>query len=186
MPTNESRLAAAMMPPLSFSAGRCWMSALTGTAKNPAQKPREPRRTAEPMRPGAHVPSSDAGAGHADGAERDEAVLDLVAAEQAGDHAADADADGERGVEIAGFGLADVQNVGSVDDDGGEEQRAEKPEVGIAEHGEEERLIPAHELDLLPEIAEKLTRNFFSGAAAGTWSMPRLVAGRRRRRASRA
>ena len=114
-----------------------------------------------------HGAERDAGAGHADGAERDEAVLDLVAAEQAGDHAADADADGESGVEIAGLSLADVQNIGTVDDDGGEEQRAEEPEVGVAENREEERLIAAHERDLLPEIADEVEAEFLFGCGGG-------------------
>ena len=81
---------------------------------------------------------------HADGAERNQAVLDLVVAEPAGGHAADADADGQRRVEVAGLGLPDVQHIGPVDDDGREQQRAEEPEVGIAEHREEERPIAAH------------------------------------------
>ena len=100
---------------------------------------------------------------HADGAERNEAVFNFVAAEQAGDHAADADADGESGVEIAGLSLADVENIGTVDDDGGEEQRAKEPEVGVAEDREEERLIAAHELDLLPEIANEVQAEFLLG-----------------------
>ncbi len=105
---------------------------------------------------------------HADGAERNEAVLDFVAAEQPGDHAADADADGQRGVEIAGLGLPDMQNIGTVDDDGGEEQRAEEPEVGVAENREEERLIAAHELDLLPEIANEVQAEFLLRCGGGT------------------
>ena len=56
--------------------------------------------------------------GHADGTQRNEPVLDFVSAEPTGDHAADADADGQCGVQIAGFGLAYVQNVGAVDNDG--------------------------------------------------------------------
>ncbi len=122
MPTNDSRLAAAMMPPLFSSAGRCWMSAFTGTAKKPAQKPSSPKQNGGTDEADVHGAERDAGARHADGAERDEAVLDLVAAENAGDHAADADANGECGVEITGLGLADVQNIGTEDDDGGEQQ----------------------------------------------------------------
>ena len=84
-----------------------------------------------------HGAQRNAGPGHADGAERNEAVLDLVAADQAGNHAADADAHGQRGVQIAGLGLADVKNVRPVNDDGGKQQRAEKPEIGVAENREE-------------------------------------------------
>ena len=57
MPTNDSRFAAAMIPPLSSSAGRCWISAFTGTAKNPAQKPSIPSSTADPMQ--THAASAE-------------------------------------------------------------------------------------------------------------------------------
>ena len=49
-----------------------------------------------------------AGNGHANGAKRNEAVLNLVAAHQASHQAAYTDADGKRGVQVAGLGLADV------------------------------------------------------------------------------
>ncbi len=58
MPTNDSRFAAAMIPPLSSSAGLCWISAFTGTAKNPAQKPRRPRSAADPTIPCGVSPSA--------------------------------------------------------------------------------------------------------------------------------
>lgn len=45
---------------------------------------------------------------------------------------------------VAGFCLADVEDVGAVDDDGGEQQRAEEPEVGAAEDGEEQEAVLAH------------------------------------------
>ncbi len=56
MPTNDSRFAAAMMPPLSFAAGRCCMSAFTGTAKKPAQKPSIASSVAEPTKPCGAAP----------------------------------------------------------------------------------------------------------------------------------
>ena len=155
MPTKESRLAAAMIPPLSSSAGLCWMSAFTGTAKNPAQKPSMPSSAADPDMPCGRDAEREAGARHADRSERNQPVLDLVVAHPSSGHAADADAHGEHGVQVAGFGLADVQHIGPVDDDGGEEQRTEKPEVGVAQHGQKQRLVLAHFTDLHPEIADE-------------------------------
>src|SRR5579859_863946 len=81
-----------------------------------------------------HRAEKDAGERHANGAEGNKAVLDFVAAEEAGDHAADADSDSECCIEIAGFGLANVEDVGSVDYNRGKEKGAEKPEVGIAKN----------------------------------------------------
>ena len=132
-----------MMPPLFSSAGRCWMSAFTGTAKNPAQNPSRPSKTAGADQLTVHGTESNAGARHADGPEGDESVLDFVIAEPAGGDAADSDADGEGRVQVAGFGLAHVQNVRTVDDNGREEERSQKPEVRIAEHRHEKRPIAA-------------------------------------------
>jgi len=108
-----------------------------------------------------HSAEGDGGQGHADGTERDEAVFNLVAADEAGNHTADADANSERGIQVTSFGLADVQDVGAIYDDGREKKGTEEPEVGVAENGEEERLVLAHELDLLPEIADKVCAEFF-------------------------
>ena len=58
-----------------------------------------------------------------------------------------------------------MQDVGPVDDNGGEEKRAEEPEVGVAENSEKERLILAHQLDLLPEIADEVRAEFLFGCS---------------------
>src|ERR1700739_2142731 len=115
-----------------------------------------------------HGAERDAGAHHADGAERDQTIFDLIAAQQAGDHAANADSYGKRCVEIAGLCLANMENIRTVDNDRGEQQRAQEPEVGVAEDGEEEGLIAAHELDLLPEVADEIQAELLFGR--GGWN----------------
>jgi hypothetical protein len=82
--------------------------------------------------------------------------INFVAADETGDHAANADPNREGRIQIAGFCLAHMQNIGPIDDNRGEEKRAEKPEIRVAEDSEEERLILSHQLDLLPEIGDEV------------------------------
>jgi hypothetical protein len=63
---------------------------------------------------------------HADGAERDEPDFDLSAGEVAGGDAAETDANGERGLDIAGLRVVHFQNVMGVNDDHELDERGEE------------------------------------------------------------
>ena len=142
-----------------------WRFVLDERVHRHGEKSRPEAQHAEEQRRSCHAVGRDAenetGDGHADRSERNEPVLDLVIAQPSSGHAADADAHGEHGVQVAGFGLADVQHIGPVNDDGGEEQGAKKPEVGVAQHGQKQRRVLAHFADLHPEIANNVQAEGF-------------------------
>src|SRR5215469_4490372 len=75
------------------------------------------------------------------GAERNKAILDFSAGEIASREAAEADADGNRGLQKTTLGSGDVQDVPAVENDIKLEKCAEKEEVGISDHGQPQHAV---------------------------------------------
>ncbi len=157
-------------------------AACAGSAHSPAPQripPRIPARPAAPQSQAFHAAKSPAqpGAGHADRAQRNQPVLDLVVADQSGSHAADADAHRQHRVQVAGLGLPDVQHIRPVDHDRRKQQRTKEPEVGIAQHRQKQRAVACASSRSAATDRRRCSAGMvFRGAAAGTLSMPRLVA----------
>jgi len=93
--TKESRLAAAMTPPFSFSSGRCWIRAFTGRQRS---RLKIQGRPASPARERTKGSARRAGREHrhADRAQRNQSILDLAAGKIARGQAAQPNADGYR------------------------------------------------------------------------------------------
>jgi len=73
---------------------------------------------------------------HPNRAQRDQSIFDLARRKISSRNAAHADADRERGGEIGGTLLANMKNVAAVNQNRGDKQRAQKPEVGIAQNSQ--------------------------------------------------
>ncbi|MCU0242930.1 MAG: hypothetical protein MUF51_10965 [Vicinamibacteria bacterium] len=86
--------------------------------------------------------------------EGDQAVLDLVAREAAGRHAAEADADRERGLQIAGLRVAEVQCLLAEDDDVHLQDQAEEPEIRVAPDRQHQHAVAAHVAPLRRELGQ--------------------------------
>src|SRR5260370_39416685 len=71
---------------------------------------------------------------HANGAKRDEAVLNLSRRKQAGGVAPDADANGQRRLQLATARLVKVQDFPALENNNELQQRAEKTAVSNASH----------------------------------------------------
>src|SRR5260370_15019785 len=91
---------------------------------------------------------------HANGAKRDEAVLNLSRRKQAGGVAPDADANGQRRLQIATACLVKVQDFTAVENNNELQQRAEKPEVSIAGNGQVQDPVWPDELDLFLQVTK--------------------------------
>src|SRR5215469_5270082 len=115
--------------------------------KEPRPETERGEQRCRPPQSHVHEAERDARGGHANGTKRNEAVFDLVSADQPCYHAPDSDAYGERDIEVGSSGLANMKNVRSIDHDRRKKQRTEKPEVGVAKNGEEQRPVAAHEAD---------------------------------------
>src|SRR5580704_14273052 len=97
---------------------------------------------------------------HADGAQRDEAILDLARGEKSCGVAAKTDAYGQCCLQVPAMRFVDVQDFTAVKDNHELEQRAEKPEVGIADDCKVQCAIWPDNLNLLDQIAEDVEPEF--------------------------
>src|SRR5271167_807341 len=79
--------------------------------------------------------------GHAESAERDQAVFDFAAGEISSDEASDSDADSYGGLQVADVRFVHAQDVVAVNDDGELQERGEEPKIGVAPNGPTEDAI---------------------------------------------
>ena len=98
------------------------------------------------------------------GAHRHQSEFHLIAGEAAGQHVADADADGEEGPEQGDAVIVGVQDVLAEVLQVGFEQHAGEPEVGDAEHGEPERLVVDQVAGAAGDFAEGIPAERLGGA----------------------
>ncbi|MNM82627.1 hypothetical protein D3C81_946600 [compost metagenome] len=94
--------------------------------------------------------------GQADGAERHQADLHLLARQAFAEQRADADAEGEHGEQQGHAALAAAEHVLGVGRELGEQQRAVQPEPGDAEDRQEHRMALAGEADVAPGFAQRV------------------------------
>ena len=106
-------------------------------------------------------------AGNADRAKRDEAVFDFIAGEISRGEAAYADAHRQRHQQQAGLRFLDLEHVGGVQDDVQEQQRGQKPEIGVSDHREPQHPVLAHFADLSPQVAEQVGAEFSGAVRCG-------------------
>jgi hypothetical protein len=97
---------------------------------------------------------------HADGTQRDEAILDLSRRKQARSVAAKAYANGESGLQVSAVRFIDMQNLASVKYDHELQQGAEEPEIGIAYDGEVQGSVRPDDSNLLYEISKNVEAEF--------------------------
>ena len=105
--------------------------------------------------------------GHAERAERDQAVFDFAAGEIPGDEAAHSDADSDRGLEIADVRFVHAQDVVAVNDDGELQQSGEEPKVGVAPNGPTEDAVGENRSHLNAEFAERIPAEFLGRVCRG-------------------
>src|SRR5690242_20608659 len=93
--------------------------------------------------------------------EGNQAVLDVVSGKIAGGKTADADPDGDRGLQVSAAAAGNVEDALTVEHDVELEQSAEKPEVGVTDNGEPKSAVPARAREVRRKIAEQIkTKNF--------------------------
>src|SRR4030095_10228460 len=105
--------------------------------------------------------------GHADAAQRNQAIFDLSAGEVAGSETADADADSQRGLQIAAARLVETENFATIENNDELQQSSEKPKIGVTDDGEFQRAIGTYEAPLRSEIGKNVEAKFFGGVAGG-------------------
>src|SRR5271156_4712428 len=105
--------------------------------------------------------------GHAQSAERDQAIFDFAAGKISGDEAADSDADSDRGLEITNVRFVHAQDVVPVNDDGELQERGEEPEIRVAPNGPAENAIGQNRSHLNTEFAKRIPAEFFGGVRSG-------------------
>src|SRR5207247_3619405 len=118
---------------------------------------------------GKSKPSEERGKNRqADRTQRDEAVLDFAAGQITRRKTAQADPDGRRRLEITGLlRIVDPQHVRGVTDDEQLNQRRECEEVSIAQVGEPKDAILADELNLPPQVRNRIGAEFFRWIGGG-------------------
>ena len=105
---------------------------------------------------------------HAHRTERDEAVFNFAAGKMTRRVTAQADADGCRRLEIAGFlRVIYAQHVLGVDHDEQLNQRGDGEEVGVAERGQRKHPVLTDQLHLPPKVAQKIGAEFFRWIGGG-------------------
>src|SRR5262249_43192374 len=104
--------------------------------------------------------NSESEHGHANGAKRNEAVLNLSRRQQTSRVTANADADCQRRLEIASMGFVKVQDFSSIKNNHELKQRTQKPEIRVAHDSQVQYAIRAHELILSFQIAKKVETKF--------------------------
>src|SRR5271163_3027067 len=105
--------------------------------------------------------------GHADGAERDETIFDFSAGKQTSGVTADANANRKRRLQVAAVRFVNVQNLAAIKDNHKLQQRAEKPEVGVAHDSEMQSAIRPDNASLLYQIAKDVKAKFPGRISSG-------------------
>src|SRR5215471_5974057 len=98
---------------------------------------------------------------HAQGAEGNKPVFDLVTRQIASDRAPDAYTERRACVKNGVFPGGQMENVSAINQDCLEKQSSQEPEICVAKNSEEERAVRAYDSDLLKEIPEKIEFEFF-------------------------
>ena len=104
-----------------------------GTTKKPPENPSAARSTSTDAKRQAVERKSEAEHAHADRAQRNQAVLDLAAGEIPAAKLPKPIPMAMAACKIAAVRLVEMQNFRAVEHDRELEQRAEKPEIGVAE-----------------------------------------------------
>ena len=118
-----------------------------GTMKNPPKKPSRDKSTRHVGKGQSAPPEQRGEHGHAHGTQRDEAVFDFAAGKIPRGKAAQANANGRRGLEITALlRIGNVEHVLRVDDNEELKQRGEGEEVGVAKRGQPEHAIFADQI----------------------------------------
>src|SRR3984957_1435884 len=100
--------------------------------------------------------------GHTDGTERDQPVFDLASGKIPCGEATETNANRNRSLEITALlRIGKIEHVFRVDYDEKLNQRREREEVGVADHGQPEHAIFAHQLDLPPQVGHKIETELF-------------------------
>src|SRR5437870_3959856 len=89
-------------------------------------------------------------------ADRNESVFDLLSGKVSRRETAHSDTNCKGRLQIAFLNWAGMEKVVAVKENVGLQQRGEKPEIRIAEHGQEKHPIRTNVSDLLEEIAERV------------------------------
>ena len=114
MPTNDSRLAAASTSPFLRRVRPVLQQRRDGHDEKAAGEPEQRQSNERGVHGQARRGQPHGNQGHAEGAERHEAVFDFPAGKITGRHAAEADAERKRGVQITDVFFGKVKPVGAV------------------------------------------------------------------------
>ncbi len=148
---------------------------------NPAEKSEQQRRCSSDERTskriGAGAVKQRAEDRHAQRAERNQPIFDFSAGEIPGGKAAESNANGDRGLQIADMRVVDMQHVVAVDRRSVNcRSAAKKTEIRVAEHRPAEHAIGANRAsNARQNRPADSSGNVFLGSPAGTREIPRLV-----------
>lgn len=138
-----------------------------GDAVEAAEKAKGTKQGGDGGERDAVTSKQGSGNGQACHAEGDEAIFNFLPGEEAGGKTADAQTDGEGGLQITIMGVVHLEGFTGIGEDDQLEQSAERPKVGIADDAEEEHAIAADGFQIAPKFGEDIGVEFFLRIGGG-------------------